>query len=175
MRLNIFLLIAFVVSVAANFAIRHDPSKPNAEYLPEMVRTAAYDSFAPNPNFPDGKTLQPPPEGTIPRGAKLTTEEQNPFAVTDTAVFERGQFVFQTFCVVCHGPAGKGDGTVVARGYPAPPPLMAEHAMSLKDGEIFQILSRGQKNMPSYASHISHEDLLNVILYVRSMQKVGQK
>ena len=69
MKLNLFLLTLLVASVAANFGIGDNPAHRNFEVMPEMVRTIAYKSFTANPNFGDGKTLQPPPEGTIARGA----------------------------------------------------------------------------------------------------------
>jgi len=161
-RLNWALAATFAVSVAANFTLRYDASRPNTEYLPEMVHSAAYDSFAPNPNFADGKTMQAPPEGAVPRRA--------PIAVND----RRGAHVFQSFCTPCHGGAGKGDGPVVARGYPAPPSLFAENAMKLTDEQMFQVLAKGQKNMPSYASQIGEADRWAVIHYVRGMQKGGR-
>ena len=38
------------------------------EYGRDMAHSPAYESYTPNPNFADGKTMQPPVEGTIPRG-----------------------------------------------------------------------------------------------------------
>lgn len=164
MRRNLFLLAALVASVAANLAVRPDPARPNVEVIPEMVRSISYKAYAANPNFPDGKTLQLPPPGTIPR----STAPLPSGARADST--SRGQAVFQAFCVVCHGPAGKGDGPVAQRGFPPPPPLAAPHAVGLADSEIFHILTYGQKNMPSYAVQISAEDRWNVIRYVRSLQ-----
>lgn len=166
--LNFALLAAFVLAVAANFAVRPDPSRPNLDYLPEMTYSVAYDSFAPNPNFPDGKTLQRPVEGSVARA-------EPPRAMTPAASMARGARVFAAFCAVCHGGAGKGDGTVVARGFPAPPSLFAQNAMTMTDEQMFNILTAGQKNMPSYAAQISPEDRRSVILYVRSLQKGAAK
>ncbi len=166
--LNLALLAAFVLSVAANFAVRPDPSRPNLDYLPEMVHSVAYDSYAPNPNFADGKTLQAPVAGTVAR-------VEPPRALTPAAAVARGARVFQVFCAACHGGSAKGDGPVVARGFPAPPSLYAPNAMNMTDEQMFNILTAGQKNMPSYAAQVSPEDRRNVILYVRSLQKGGAK
>lgn len=65
---NVVLLALFAGLVALNLGLAPDPSRKNVEFLPEMVDSVPYDSLAPNPVFADGKTLQPPPEGTIPRG-----------------------------------------------------------------------------------------------------------
>lgn len=166
--LNFALLAVFALSVAANFAVRPDPSRPNMDYLPEMVDSVAYDSFAPNPNFPDGKTLQRPVEGTVAR-------IEPPRSMTPAASMARGARVFAAFCAVCHGGAGKGDGPVVARGFPAPPSLLAQNAITMTGEQMFTILTAGRRNMPSYAAQVSPEDRRNVILYVRSLQRGAAK
>ncbi len=182
--LNVLLAAALAASAALNWVVRTDPARTNFDLLPDMARTPRYNAFAPNPNFADGKTLQLPVSGSIPRGfaplhyqatpesaARAGSELHNPFAPGDSAALERGAKVYVNFCLPCHGGTGGGDGPVVSRGYPAPPSLAAEHALGLPDGQMFHILTYGQKNMPSYASQISREDRWKVILYVRSLQK----
>ena len=65
---NFVLLLAFLASLGLHVAATRDLSQRNFEILPDMVHSPAYDTLAPNPNFPDGKTLQLPEPGTIPRG-----------------------------------------------------------------------------------------------------------
>jgi mono/diheme cytochrome c family protein len=59
---------------------------------------------------------------------------------------------------------------VTQRGFPPPPSLLAEHALQMKEGQMFHVLTFGQNNMPSYASQISREDRWNAIAYVRMLQ-----
>lgn len=66
--LNVALAVALAGLVGLHFALAPRPGERNFELLPEMVDSVPYDAFAPNPVFADGKTLQAPPEGTIPRG-----------------------------------------------------------------------------------------------------------
>lgn len=182
--LNIGLTLALLLSLGAAWAIRRNFTRPAPDFLPDMVRTARYNAFAPNSNFADGKTLQPPEPGTISRdlpplhyrpdaqdAARAGRELRSPLAPGDAAARERGATLFKTFCQPCHGEAGRGDGPVVSRGFPAPPPLDAEHAVTLKDGQLFHILTYGQGNMASYASQLSREDRWKVILYLRSLQQ----
>lgn len=186
--LNTVLLVALLASLGAVWALRLDPGRPNREFLPEMVRTQRYNAFAPNPNFPDGKTLQAPVAGTIPRehlpihyaatpadALRAAEELNNPFAVPSAAVQARGALIFTNFCQVCHGSAGRGDGPVAMRGYPAPPSLLADRAVKMKDGQMFHILTYGQNNMPSYAGQISREDRWKVIVHVRALQEKAAK
>jgi mono/diheme cytochrome c family protein len=186
-KLNIFLALALMLCVAYGLLVRSQPSRPNVEVLPEMVRTAAYKAYSANPNFADGKTLQEPPPETIPRGShrvelsgseadaiRAGEELSNPYNFEDLAAFTRGAFVFRTWCLPCHGATGRGDGPVAMRGFPAPPPFNSEKTLALKDGRMFHILTFGQKNMPSYASQVAEGDRWKAILYVRSLQRSAQ-
>jgi mono/diheme cytochrome c family protein len=78
--------------------------------------------------------------------------------------------VFQTYCQPCHGAGGKGDGLVAARGFPPPPSLLAPRAVGLTDDQMFDVVTRGQKNMPSYASQIPAADRRAAIAHVRELQ-----
>ena len=182
--LNAILLLLLAATLALNLAVRPDLARPNYEYFPNMAHSPRYNAFAANPNFADGKTLQAPPPGSIPRGflpihyaatpqdaLRAGEELQEPLAAGDAAAMERGAAVFKNFCQECHGPGGKGDGPVAQRGFPPPPTLTADHAVNMKDGQLFHILTYGQGNMPSYASQLSRQDRWRVILYVRSLQQ----
>lgn len=184
--LNLVLLAVLVISAAANWALHPDLSRPNMEFAPDMAHSPRANAFAANSVLPDGKTLQNPPEGSIPRGlpplhytaskedaARAGAELVSPLAFNPTTV-KRGEFVFHNYCATCHGPAGLGNGPVAQRGFPPPPSLLADKARQMKDGQMFHVLSYGQNNMPSYASQISREDRWAVIAYVRSMQQAAE-
>jgi len=184
MRLNLVLALLLVVSLSGHLFVYDQPALPNFEWVPEMVRSAAYESFSTNPNFADGKTLQLPPENTVARGSRparyTATEAEavragrelaNPVKAEDAQALNRGAVRFQIFCVPCHGASGRGDGAVVLKGYPAPPPLDGGKTVALPDGRMFHIITFGQKNMPGYASQISEEDRWKIIAYVRSLQQ----
>jgi mono/diheme cytochrome c family protein len=181
--LNWLLLVVLALLAAANWAVDWNAAIPNGVFLPEMVRSVPYDSFAPNPVFPDGKTLQQPVQGTISREflplhfeatekdlARAGEELLNPYSVEDETAVTRGAEVFQRICTPCHGPGGNGDGLVAQRGYPPPPSLLAEIALNLRDGQIFHIVTYGKGNMPSHAAQVSREDRWKVILHIRSLQ-----
>ena len=157
MKLNLFLLTVLVALVAGNFGLSNNPTQRNWEAMPEMVRTVAYKSFTANPNFPDGKTMQLPPEGAVARPDRHASTRS-------------GALVFQIYCQPCHGGTGKGDGPVAMRGFPPPPSLLADHAIHLTDDQMFEIVSHGQKNMPSYAVQVPTQDRRAAISYIRSLQ-----
>jgi mono/diheme cytochrome c family protein len=188
--LNVFLFLAFVACLGLHAFAGRDYTRRNVEVLPEMVYSPAYDSFAPNPIFPDGKTLQTPQPGTIPRGRlplhygtsfadvfRAGDELHNPFAATDASARERGAFVYANYCQMCHGREGRGDGLMVRHGVPLPTSLLAPQTVQRKDGELFHVLTYGQRNMASQAAQLSREDRWKVILHIRALQQqaAGEK
>lgn len=180
---NTLLIIALIVVNALTFTLRRDYTRRNVEFLPDMAASQAYNAQSANPNFPDGKTSQPPPYGAIAKGFPpfhyLPTPEdamraggelQNPIPDTDYASVARGEAVFSRMCQPCHGAGGNGDGVVTQRGFPPPPSFFAERAMKLRDGQMFHIITFGQRNMPSLSPQVSREDRWKVIKYLRSLQ-----
>jgi hypothetical protein len=179
--LNTFLLIATVVLLAAHWALRVDPMRRNIEVFPDMAASVAYDSFASNPNFADGKTLREPAPGTIIRGQMplhyTASKEDAERAGLELHTpirpsAKRGAAIYFSYCETCHGPTGLGDGLVAKRGYPAPPSFLAPRAMQMRDGQMFHVITYGQANMPSYASQVGREDRWHVIEYIRTLQGV---
>jgi mono/diheme cytochrome c family protein len=184
-RLNLILLVLMAGTLAAAWSVGRDVSRPNYESVIEgqMGHSPAYDSFAPNPNFPDGVTLRSPPAGTIARGQmplpyKATPQDavraglelHNPFSKKDDNCVKRGAAVFTNFCQVCHGPFGLGDGPVTQGGFPPPPSLLADRALRMPEGQMFHVLTYGQGRMPAVAPQLSRPDRWCAILYVRQLQ-----
>ena len=120
-----------------------------------------------------------PPEGAVPLGAKRTIDLassdslQNPLAGrTDEAVLDRGHKLFQSYCIMCHGTSGQGDGPVVGENrLPALPTmnLTSDRAQALTDGYIYGMISNGRGVMPTYR-RIPAEDRWYIVNYVRQLQ-----
>ena len=98
-------------------------------------------------------------------GAELV----NPLEPTP-AVLARGKFVYESFCIACHGPKGAGDGKVTAL-FPKPPSLMTQKVRDWPDGQLVHRPMRGQNSMPSYARQIDPNEAWAVVLWIREMQK----
>jgi S-disulfanyl-L-cysteine oxidoreductase SoxD len=88
----------------------------------------------------------------------------------DKASLENGEALFKNFCVVCHGPEGKGDGPVIKKGF-YPVNLTAPPTQARTDGFLYAYIRFGGKvMMPSYRESISEKGAWDVVNYVRKLQ-----
>ncbi len=173
--------LAFFVVLALLAACSAEGDRPGLIVTPGMAYSVPYDPYDPNEVLPGGQTLQPPPEGTAPVGGeaffygpgrdeaeRAGRELANPLPRTD-AVLARGAKVYQTFCAVCHGTGGQGDGPIIGR-FPNPPSLLADRARSLPDGALYHVITMGQGIMAPYPVQVRPDDRWAVIHHIRSLQ-----
>jgi hypothetical protein len=147
----------------------------------DMRDQPRYESFEKSPFFEDNSSARPPVTGAVARGQLRTDEHLYegrvndefaptfPFTIT-LEVLERGQERYNIFCSPCHGFVGDGQGIIVEYGLRQPPSF---HDPELKDeppGYYFDLISRGTRVMPSYASRIRPEDRWAIVAYIRALQ-----
>jgi hypothetical protein len=163
----------FGLALAVALATSCTHKEPNFIYMPDMVYSPAFKAQK------EGAMRKPVP-GTVPRDFQryhFPTSPtdfsgggyRNPIPRTK-ATLARGQALFNTYCIVCHGPNGEGDGSVVPK-FPRPPTLQSDKAIGYPDAYIFQMMSIGRNLMPSYASQIAVEDRWTIVHYVRALQR----
>lgn len=80
----------------------------------------------------------------------------------------RGDTLYHTFCAVCHGMAGAGDGPVGPRV--AAPSLLTDRARGYTDGYLYSIIRYGRGVMPRYGDKVRGRDRWEVVNYVRRLQ-----
>ena len=97
----------------------------------------------------------------------------------DAAAIARGQQLYQTYCLMCHGADGKGTGPV-AKGLPHPPADLTHHfhrAPGDGDAYLFWRVSEGgqvepfkssQSAMPAYKTVLSEDQRWDVLAYVHA-------
>jgi mono/diheme cytochrome c family protein len=155
------------------------------EYMPDMARDPAYKAYAPNTVTHDGLTLQHPVAGTIARGytpfhygageeeaTRAGRELENPYHPTEKTL-EEGKALYETYCLVCHGDQGHGDGPISSK-IPPPPSYVSERLLGFPQGRIFHVITMGTGKMPSYASQLSADERWKVVTYVHNtLQGLG--
>jgi mono/diheme cytochrome c family protein len=92
-----------------------------------------------------------------------------PYTVT-LEVLQRGQERYNIFCLPCHGQLGDGQGIVVEYGLEGPPSFHTPEMRDERPGFYFDVISRGTRVMPSYASRIPPADRWAIIAYIRALQ-----
>jgi mono/diheme cytochrome c family protein len=135
--------------------------------------------------FEDGRAMRPPVVGTVARGMlqeddaffRGQTAEggfvtQNPVPIT-MALLERGQNRYEIFCSMCHGQSGDGLGIIMTGGYgytPAPS-FHDDRLRRESDGYLYDVITNGVRNMPSYSKQISVADRWAIVAYTRALQR----
>jgi mono/diheme cytochrome c family protein len=85
-------------------------------------------------------------------------------------LLQHGRHEFETYCAVCHGLAGDGDGIAVDRGLPPPPSYHTDSARILAVSDIAAIIEDGRGRMFAMAGRIPYRDRWAIANYVHALQ-----
>ncbi|HVO34581.1 MAG TPA: cytochrome c [Gemmatimonadales bacterium] len=159
---------ALALALASTACTTLDNAIAKVPWFTTMSRQVAVRPFEAPPRLP--------PEGSVPTtghedSLDISTDLKNvvnPVPPT-AASLERGQILFNTYCIVCHGPAGHSDGTVVPKFVP-PPDITQAATQARSDGYIYALIKQGRGIMPKYGDKILGVDRWNVVNYVRKLQ-----
>ena len=147
-----------------------------------MVHSVAFQAYSENQITPDSKTLLPAVAGTIARGMepypygdtdaeRIRADRELTNTVTlDSKSLARGKRVYEHQCQVCHGPQGKGDGSIIPK-FPNPPSFSTKRVLSLGDGAIFHVITTGSGLMPPHALQVLPRDRWCLVHYVKKLRE----
>ena len=115
-----------------------------------------------------GSAMMPFHQAEVPaQYASLTS----PIA-SDAISLERGQTVYQTYCIACHGESGMGDGVAGQALDPKPAPI-AQSSQMMSDGYLFWRISEGGAHfstaMPTWEGTLDEQTRWDLINYMRSL------
>jgi mono/diheme cytochrome c family protein len=179
-RLSMVVLVATILFISG---CNRDNNTPGWDYFPDMAYSYAYESYSPNPNFADGKTLREPVKGTISKELipfpyektdedriKAGKELKNPVPLNDTTL-ARGKDEFNAYCMMCHGEKGDGLGYLyTSKKYIYPPAnLLADKVKDLPEGQIYHTITLGIRIMGAHGSQIRPEDRWKIIHYIKNV------
>jgi hypothetical protein len=161
-----------------------DWTRRNLTYAPDMAVSPAVTTYSSSAVSGDAQTLRAPVPGTVPRGPlplhyeateadalRAAVELQVPTGIAAEPDRLGAEKLFEIFCQPCHGSDGHGDGITIKRGFQPPPSLLTQHARDMRDGQMFHVITYGQKLMPSQASQVRADDRWRLILQVRRLQQ----
>ena len=87
------------------------------------------------------------------------------------ALLERGRQRFDIFCADCHARTGDGQGMIVQRGFPAPPPLDAPRVVAAPTRHYYDVITEGYGIMYSFAERVPPRDRWAIAAYIRALQR----
>ena len=180
---RVLIYMTAAILMVGSGSCKRDNNTTDRAYFPDMAYSHAYETYSPNPNLPGGYTEQPPVEGTVPREMipyqySKTFEDQqragleliNPLQPTDENI-ARGKEQYETYCIMCHGADGGGDGYLyTSKLFPAKPmALNGEFVQKKPDGEIYHVITLGSLSglMGAHGSQIKPDDRWKIVLYVK--------
>ncbi len=157
--------------------------EPPIHINPNMDDQPKYQAQAESKFFAIGQAMQMPIKGTIAFGhlhedmiyytgkdSKGKLIRSSPVAPT-LENLKRGQDRFNIYCAPCHSKIGDGQGMIVKRGMFPPPTYHQERLRVIEDGHIFDVITNGIRNMPSYKSQVPVADRWAIVNYVRTLQR----
>ena len=95
---------------------------------------------------------------------------QNPLT-NDAVATKQGKQLYNTYCAVCHGPKGKGDGMAGASLTPKPGNFTTAEVQSQTDGAIYWKIMAGRPPMASYKGLLPENDIWKTINHLRTFKK----
>lgn len=85
----------------------------------------------------------------------------------DSASVAIGEAYYRSFCSVCHGRTGLGDGPI-SGVFPAIPAIATPGVAAMSDGYLYALITQGRGLMPEY-SRIPKRARWHVIDYMRTL------
>ncbi len=176
-------ILFFIIVVTMLSSCDYNRRTTGWEFFHDMAHSAAYESYTTNPVFDDGKTMQPPVEGTIPTDFMPYPYEKsdedraiaaatlaNPLELTKENL-QRGERFYGIYCKQCHGEKGDGQGSLfISKKYTYPPAsLLSDKIMSSNEAAIFHVITVGYGVMGEHGSMIRPEDRWRIAMYVKEV------
>ena len=151
------------------------------DYAGDLINSNAYETYSENPIFKNGRTMQPPVAGTIPRGFmpyqfQKTDEDRALAAKTlvnelpaTSENLERGKVAFGIYCMQCHGEKGDGQGSLFVNkkfNYP-PGNLLSDKMRANPEADIYHVITVGWGIMGEHGSMIAPADRWKIAMYIK--------
>ncbi len=151
------------------------------DYAGDLIESRAYETYTENPVFKNGRTMQPPVAGTIPRGFMpyqfQKTDEDRVLAaktlknelLNTMENLERGKVAYGIYCMQCHGEKGDGQGSLYVNkkfNYP-PGNLLSEKMRANPEADIYHVITVGWGIMGEHGSMILPADRWKIAMYIK--------
>ncbi|MCL4767682.1 MAG: c-type cytochrome [Hyphomicrobiaceae bacterium] len=135
-----------------------------------MDHQPRYDSYERSSLFPDGKSMQAPPQGAVALDDPAWSAALENRPAMGFELLQRGRERYGIYCSPCHDASGHGRGTVPARGFPRPPSFHISRLRAGPSSHFVDVITRGHGVMYSYAARVAPADRWAIAAYIRALQ-----
>ena len=171
---------------------------PKIHYIQDMDLQPGFRAQQSSTLFSDGRATRSPIIGTIARGHlqeddhfyrgyRMVDVGENEIVefypsisgsiAVDEAMVRRGSERYSIYCAICHDSGGVGNGLVHQHAlqlnetkWVPPTNLLTQEIRDRPDGQIFQAITDGVRNMPGYKTQIDARDRWAIVAHVRQLQ-----
>lgn len=175
-KLFTVLLLVFIMTSCVN------DRKRQIQYMADtdMYSSVPYDTYASDAVFENDMEARLPAVGSVARG-KIpydypNTEEgyqhakdslRSPLEI-NTVNLERGKYLYDIYCISCHGVKGDGQGELVTRGKFLGVPNYKDRQIT--PGSIYHVIMYGRNLMGSHASQLNETERWQVVEHVEQLR-----
>jgi mono/diheme cytochrome c family protein len=140
------------------------------ESMDQQNRLKTYGSADGLPNWPSPREALAPVRGTVAQGDLENDRQIATPPPTSLALLQRGRERYDIYCAPCHGLTGAGDGIVVARGFPKPPPFDDARLKDASAKHFVDVIGDGYGSMYSFSDRVEPTDRWAIAAYIRALQ-----
>ena len=127
--------------------------------------------------LPQTEARLPPEESMATDGERLLNRRQAraiPNPLTESAaVIAEGAALYETYCALCHGGDGRGNGQL-ASFYGRMPNLTMPYVLNYPDGFVYSIIREGGRNMPRFADALSVDERWALVHYLGTLEPIPE-
>ena len=157
-RTILFALILIMISGCRGWRSEKPPVHPNI-------------NFDFQPRFKAQTNPMPIPDNTTQYSAESDSLSLKNYSINESFI-KNGQKNYNIYCSACHTKTGNGTKSVVSQNGWIASNILESVTMQKNDNEIFNIIKHGIRSMPGYGKKLSNEEVWQVVLYVRALQKI---
>lgn len=100
-------------------------------------------------------------------------EDEGGINPDDVAMVTRGQEVYTTYCVTCHGADLRGDGPLSGDLVPPPADFTQPHTFVHSDADLIFWIQNGKQGtaMPGYDAQLTDQEMRDVVAFIQRWQQ----
>jgi len=187
-----FVKIISVIVLIVALSSCQDKTKRQYQYMSDtdMYTSVSYETYAADSIFKNGTSAQLPVEGTIARGnvpydyadtqegyilakdslrspLKIKAPLDSIYRVSE-ADLKQGKYLYDIYCVSCHGTTGDGQGPLVQNEKFLGIPNYKDR--DITEGSIYHVIMRGRNLMGSHSSQLNTKERWQIVHYVEELR-----